>query len=759
MASDRQSLMKRFLYLLLSLIACLCVWCPPVIAQGISPEAADSLEAQVLGLSFDELPAFEQGGFMLGYRDAVFQAEGQAGLNDFDEQAEQYNIPYDPAREWIAGQFPREVIEVGDLMYTGMGTEQLTMDTIGQLTGLDIENFQLADIPFLQDFTLSDLVGDVPFLGDYALTDLPNLAEQIGGAGSEDMLSQYLSNNPGIAQMSVGDSSLGSLQVSDVPNLGATKLGEMPEVGDDTVANVPGLSVMQFANFPGLEEMAGGMIPLAKQDISFGEKEYSSGKATPKPVSGGTNGKEGWEPIACVGGCAHIELYDADISPFKGGWAGSSWMTNQHRVKDGFGVLGAVFNEAGAYRVPFGPTFALQVTGTEEKTGAADWGLAFRVCKRSPIDLGCTAYFMEVPLPITTNEGATILTGVKDGLGGSTQPIKAPEGWEELRPDAPPELQGMIGSPAGGLCGKGPGGVNYEALAKAFASIEGDYGSVGSFTDGGLGGQGQRLEGRGLGRYQYMSYREDVRAAISQQPGGEEFLARVDRAENITSADIEKFFPPELQDEIFKKDQEVLINKAISEGAEGRRVIERVGQMHFTGKNGEADGQGSDMHGRLSIEQYGKEFANTYLASIEDSDSDCGKATGKFINPNPKGVFTSGFGGRVNPVSGVYKMHDGIDLASPTGQPGAAILATDGGVIIYAGGKGGYGNYVEIDHGGGTKSWYGHLTSVAVKVGDSVKQGDTIGSEGTTGNSTGVHLHFGLEVGGQLVDPAKYIPL
>ena len=314
--------MKRILCLLLSFIACLCLWTSPALAQEVLPEVADSLEAEVLRLSFDDLPAFESNGFMLGYRDTIFQIEGQEGVDNYDQQIEGYQLPYDPAREWIAGQFPSEVIKMGDLMYSGAGIEQLTMDdSIGQLTGIDIENFQLADVPFLQDLTLSDLVGDVPFLGDYALADIPNLADKIGGTGSEDMLSQYLADNPDIAQMTVGDSELGSLQVSDVPNLGATKMGEMPEVGDDVVANVPGLSAAQFGSFPGLE-MVGGLIPIAKQDISFGAKEYSGGKATPKPVSGGTNGKEGWEPIGCVGGCAHIELYDSDISPIKGAWAG-----------------------------------------------------------------------------------------------------------------------------------------------------------------------------------------------------------------------------------------------------------------------------------------------------------------------------------------------------------------------------------------------------------------------------------------------------
>ncbi|PZO18190.1 MAG: hypothetical protein DCF25_10190 [Leptolyngbya foveolarum] len=598
----------------------------PALAQEISPDVSESLEAEVLRLSFDDLPAFESDGFMLGYRDTIFQVEGQVGVDNYDQQIEGYQPPYDPAREWIAGQFPSEVIKMGDLMYTGAGIEQLTMDDIGQLTGLDIENFQLADVPFLQDFTLSDLVGDVPFLGDYALADIPNLADKIGGAGSEDMLSQYLANNPDIGQMTIGNSELGSLQVSDVPNLGATKMGEMPEVGDDVVANVPGLSAAQFGSFPGLE-MVGGLIPIAKQDISFGAKEYSGGKATPKPVSGGTNGKETWEPIACVGGCAHIELYDSDISPIKGAWAGSNWMTSKHRVKDGFGVLGAMFNEAGAYRVPFGSTFALQVRGTDEKTGAADWGLAFRVCYRGTPDLGCTAYFMEVPLPITTQEGATILTGVKDGLGGSTQPIKAPDGWEDLRPETPSDVKALIGAntPSGsrggfGLCGEGPGGVNFQSLAAAFSSIEGDYSSVGAYTGGGYG----------LGRYQYMTYREDVRASIKAKPGGNTFLAKADAGGGISAAEVEQYFPAADQDAVFKTDQTNNIEQAMGEGFTGSRIIERVGQIHFGGSGAPIDGGWSDTHGRLTLQTYGEELAETYqsVESSSGSDSTCKAGSG-----------------------------------------------------------------------------------------------------------------------------------
>ena len=260
--------MKRLLCLLLSLIACLCLWVSPAIAQDLLPEVAAGLEAQVLELSFDDLPAFESNGFMLGYRDAVFQAEGQAGLERFDaaNEAAEFPIPlYDPAREWLAGQFPSEVIKLGDLMYTGAGIEQLTMDSIGALTGIDVENFQLADVPFLRDLTLNDLIGNVPFLGDYALVDLPNLAQQLGATDLNQTLAQLVNSSP-IGQLAVAGEALGALQVADLPNLGTTKLGALPDIGDEVVANVPGLSVLSFGDFPGME-MVGGLIPLAKQDI------------------------------------------------------------------------------------------------------------------------------------------------------------------------------------------------------------------------------------------------------------------------------------------------------------------------------------------------------------------------------------------------------------------------------------------------------------------------------------------------------------
>jgi murein DD-endopeptidase MepM/ murein hydrolase activator NlpD len=99
-------------------------------------------------------------------------------------------------------------------------------------------------------------------------------------------------------------------------------------------------------------------------------------------------------------------------------------------------------------------------------------------------------------------------------------------------------------------------------------------------------------------------------------------------------------------------------------------------------------------------------------------------------------------------------MHEGIDIAVPTGTPVAAAAA---GTIIHAGWMGGYGNLVVIDHGGGLSTAYGHNSSVAVGYGQPVAQGQIIAYAGSTGNSTGPHVHFEVRVGGTPADPLAYL--
>ena len=117
-------------------------------------------------------------------------------------------------------------------------------------------------------------------------------------------------------------------------------------------------------------------------------------------------------------------------------------------------------------------------------------------------------------------------------------------------------------------------------------------------------------------------------------------------------------------------------------------------------------------------------------------------------------AFTSAYGWRIHPVYGYRKFHYGVDLAAPSGTP---IYATRGGVVDTASYNGSAGNDVQINHGDGYRSIYMHMTRYVVKVGQNVTQGQVIGYCGSTGASTGPHLHFGISYNGSYVNPANYI--
>ena len=123
-----------------------------------------------------------------------------------------------------------------------------------------------------------------------------------------------------------------------------------------------------------------------------------------------------------------------------------------------------------------------------------------------------------------------------------------------------------------------------------------------------------------------------------------------------------------------------------------------------------------------------------------------------------KGVITSPFGSRVDPVTGaIGAFHEGIDIAD---DYGSQIVATAAGVVTFAGyTSGGYGNLVEIDHGNGFVTRYGHNSAVLVTVGMSVKQGQTIALMGSTGKSTGAHVHYEVRLNNTPVDPMIFLPI
>jgi murein DD-endopeptidase MepM/ murein hydrolase activator NlpD len=122
--------------------------------------------------------------------------------------------------------------------------------------------------------------------------------------------------------------------------------------------------------------------------------------------------------------------------------------------------------------------------------------------------------------------------------------------------------------------------------------------------------------------------------------------------------------------------------------------------------------------------------------------------------PIKKGWISSRYGKRADPFTGKQEFHKGMDFA---GKRGSEVIAVGGGVVTWAGKRYGYGNLVEIDHGGHYVTRYGHNQGILVGIGDTVKKGQVIAKMGNTGRSTGPHVHFEVLKAGRAIDPARYI--
>jgi murein DD-endopeptidase MepM/ murein hydrolase activator NlpD len=171
-------------------------------------------------------------------------------------------------------------------------------------------------------------------------------------------------------------------------------------------------------------------------------------------------------------------------------------------------------------------------------------------------------------------------------------------------------------------------------------------------------------------------------------------------------------------------------------------------------------------------------LTKTLLKALPGGAADAGEAGSAGPNPNPgpgpsagtaptlhgsshqtselalaAGVRQTGsFGARIDPIDGTQKIHTGIDLAAPEGTQ---VLAIKDGVVKSAGPRGGYGNAVEIDHGGGVSTVYAHASALAVRAGETVHEGQPIAAVGHTGRATGPHLHFEVRVDGRPRDPSR----
>lgn len=185
-----------------------------------------------------------------------------------------------------------------------------------------------------------------------------------------------------------------------------------------------------------------------------------------------------------------------------------------------------------------------------------------------------------------------------------------------------------------------------------------------------------------------------------------------------------------------------------------------VAHKHAAGDSGGQDGDllyaGIVRDGRplLQVMRWGNDGNYYTLDALEGDGADSG---GGLLAAPVAGNITSWFGLRRHPILGYVRLHAGIDFAAAWGSP---VYAVSDGVVTYAGWHGGHGNYVRLDHGGGIDTGYGHMSRIAVGPGSHVTRGQVIGYVGSTGLSTGPHLHYELFRGGQPVDPmsVRFVP-
>lgn len=192
------------------------------------------------------------------------------------------------------------------------------------------------------------------------------------------------------------------------------------------------------------------------------------------------------------------------------------------------------------------------------------------------------------------------------------------------------------------------------------------------------------------------------------------------------------------------------ITRAISVTEE--RIKLQKKQKHYYLKQVEGEREREERRYRELL-QNSNEIKN-YIRSILAQRRKVKKyGTGRFIWPT-QGYISSPFGYRIHPIYGVNRFHTGIDIAAPTGR---SIAAADSGEVVFAGYWGGYGKATIIDHGKGYSTVYAHQSRILVGKGQVVSKGEIIGSVGSTGWSTGPHLHFEVRINGKPVNPLGYL--
>ena len=723
--------------------------------------------------TFSSLPAIEQAGTVQVPSQTIEQ------------------LGYDPSRSWQAGASIGDVLMLGDTQDT-FGLQAFSLDNVAQLGRLNLGDLSLSNFPLIGQQTIATFVDAVPTLKNFQLGQVKPLSDLVNQNLARLALKDLNLNDWGATSLSAIASHevLGQLPLSELP-LDRYSFSQIPGLDQAPLSNFKAWQTAVINGIPGLSQVAFSQFPInpfqmlgavAIHDVTYGgERSHKESIQNPTKFSITGSDKVGFHyNCAQARGCDYIELNSPGYSGSgalsdPGQLHGARWIrggkeAGEQMVPGGRGVLGRLndgMEPTG--RLAFGKAFKVVLTDTDEATGTGRFGLYFRVCiKKAFVDLGCTPYFIG-PVPwLSTQEKSFVFVGLADGNGGMDElppgtelPPKVQQQIDQIKGENSPEAN-LDGS---GLCGSGSGGVDFKALADATSGIEGNYESVGQW---GCDGDGNC--GHGLGRYQFMTYREDVKQAILRQPGGSAFYGRLAAGHEPSSAELLQYFPTSVQDSLFVNAETQNIKYLQSRGKSGNELIACLGEMWYSGECSHSGGR--DYTGGPKISEYGQILVSNYQKALKRFGAkSCsinakggGKSTGKLSSPVSNAPVTSEFGARSRPCSGCSAYHLGLDFGV---SDGTSVKAADGGKVVYAGWMQGYGNTVVIDHGNGLMTLYAHNSELEVKVGDPVSQGQIITRSGHSGLGSGPHLHFTVIEGatpgdvysGHEVDPRKYLRL
>jgi murein DD-endopeptidase MepM/ murein hydrolase activator NlpD len=225
----------------------------------------------------------------------------------------------------------------------------------------------------------------------------------------------------------------------------------------------------------------------------------------------------------------------------------------------------------------------------------------------------------------------------------------------------------------------------------------------------------------------------------------DEVAALAREAEAARASAVEAAAEAELQRDSLRMERERVDGLRAEAATAAERQTELLGLVQL---------QRASVEAELAALEAESSSITAWLASSQSGQVANAATRGTLAVPVPTARMSSGFGPRVHPIFGDTRVHKGLDLSAPTGTP---IAAAAPGVVVFAGVRGGYGNAVIVDHGNALATLYAHQSRIAVVEGQAVGVGETIGLVGSTGNSTGPHLHFEVRVHGTPVNPLAYL--